>query len=155
MNWVKGLSPRKRDHLEEHYQRVIMKGSADPKIQLIVFRDQLLKKILRARQPLKGPSVEMNSFIVLQKVVLNLKLVTKCYLLDITSHFRIQVCRFCILSVKTMIPNSEYCLNKSFKTSIFSAFLCGLDVLRSPDLNTHTNSFPILILCRTIAHLNT
>ena len=45
MNWVKGVSPKIGDHLEEHYQRVIMERSAGPKIHLKAFRDQLSHKI--------------------------------------------------------------------------------------------------------------
>ena len=44
MNWVKGVSPKIGDHLKEHYLRVIMEASIDPKIQSKAFRDQLLKK---------------------------------------------------------------------------------------------------------------
>ena len=45
MNWAERVSPKIGDHLEEHYLRMVMKGSVDPKIQLNAFRDQPLKKI--------------------------------------------------------------------------------------------------------------
>ena len=102
MNWVKGVSPKFGDHLEEHYLRVIMEGSVDPKIQSKAFPDQFRRKFFRARQLLKRSLVD-------RLVRSLLKSCLKSDLVDKMLFVRcIQVYHFCILSVRMMILNSGF-----------------------------------------------